>query len=197
MNSDDGYPVSTTASSRQLDLSVPIHELPRWVWMLSGVLMFAPLIPYVILYGIFTLLYGMNPLAILLGFMGLIVLHEAIHAIGWKLASGLPWTVFSFGFAWRALAPYCHAKEPMGVNAYRIGGILPLIFTGLVPWLIGLAQADATVTVLGTLLIAGAVGDIYVLWSLRHVPASARVIDHESNAGCVVLLDETVSYQTS
>ena len=80
----------------------------------------------------------------------------------------------------------------MGVNAYRIGGILPLIFTGLIPWMIGLVLADAVITMLGSLLIAGAVGDIYVLWSLRNVPSSARVIDHESNAGCVVLLDETM-----
>jgi hypothetical protein len=191
MNSDNGYPVSTSvAPSRQLDLSVPVHQLPRWVYILSGVLMFAPLIPYVYLYGLLTLLYGMNPTAILLGFIALIVLHEAIHAIGWKLASGLPWSVFTFGFAWRGLAPYCHAKAPMGVNAYRIGGILPLIFTGLLPWLVGLAIGDATITVLGSLLIAGAVGDIYVLQSLRNVPASAQVIDHESNAGCVVLLNE-------
>lgn len=190
MNSDDGYVVSMSAASRQLDLSVPVHELPRWVWILSGVLMFAPLIPYVALYSLLTLLYGMNPLAIVVGFIVLILLHEAIHAIGWKVASGLPWSAFTFGFAWRALAPYCHAKQPMGVNAYRIGGILPLIFTGIIPWLIGLALADATITVLGSILIAGAVGDIYVLHSLRNVPASASVIDHESNAGCVVLLNE-------
>jgi len=180
----------STSASHQLDLSVPVHELPRWVWILSVVLMFAPLIPYAMIYGLLTLLYGMNPLAILMGFIVLIVLHEAIHAIGWKFSSGLPWSAFTFGFLWRALAPYCHSKEPMSVTAYRIGGILPLIFTGIIPWLIGLAMADATITVLGTLLIAGGVGDIYVLWSLRNVPDSARVIDHESNAGCVVLLAE-------
>lgn len=195
MNSDEGYlSVSTSAApSHQLDLSVPVHELPRWVWMLSLTLMIAPLIPYAIHYGLLTLLYNMNPLSILLGFAVLIVLHEGTHAIGWKVASGLPWSAFTFGFAWRALAPYCHAKEPMGVTAYRIGGILPLLITGLIPWLIGLALGDAVITTLGTLLIAGAVGDIYVLWSLRNVPSSARVIDHESNAGCVVLLDEPLS----
>lgn len=175
---------------KQLDLSVPVHELPRWVWTLCLILIFAPLIPFVLIHGLLALLNGMNPLGILVGFILLILLHEGIHALGWKLASGLPWSAFTFGFAWRALAPYCHAKQPMNVVAYRIGGILPLIFTGIVPWLIGLIQADATLTALGAMLIAGAVGDIYVLWSLRGVPSHAQVIDHESNAGCVVLLDE-------
>ncbi len=191
MNSGDGYSVMSASvpASRQLDLSVPIHELPRWVYILSAVLMIVPLVPFVLAHDMLALLYGIHPLEVLVGFVLLIVLHEGIHAIGWKIASGLPWSAFTFGFAWRAMAPYCHAKQPMNVRAYRIGAVLPLILTGIVPWLIGLALADATITVLGTLLITGAVGDIYVLWSLREMPASARVIDHESNAGCVVLLD--------
>jgi len=180
---------ASVPASRQLDLSVPIHELPRWVYILSAVLMIVPLVPFVLAHDMLALLYGIHPLEVLVGFVLLIVLHEGIHAIGWKIASGLPWSAFTFGFAWRAMAPYCHAKQPMNVRAYRIGAVLPLILTGIVPWLIGLALADATITVLGTLLITGAVGDIYVLWSLREMPASARVIDHESNAGCVVLLD--------
>jgi hypothetical protein len=192
MNIFQGYPMTVAASSsnkKMTDLSVPVHELPRWVWMLSLFLLFAPLIPFIAVHGILTLLYGMTPVEILIGFAILIVLHEGIHALGWKLASGLPWSAFTFGIAWRALSPYCHCKQPMGVIPYRIGGILPLIFTGILPWLIGMATANATITALGTMLIAGAVGDIYVLWTIRNVPASAQLIDHESNAGCVVLLD--------
>lgn len=172
-----------------LDLSVPVHELPRWVWGLSLILLIVPLAPFVAVHGLLTLLYGLNTPWIVVGFFVLIVAHEAIHAIGWKVASGLPWTSFRFGFAWRGLAPYCHCKQPMNVVAYRIGGILPLIFTGILPWLIGLALADAALTFIGAMLIMGAVGDIYVLWSLRAVPSSAQVIDHESNAGCMVLLE--------
>lgn len=171
-----------------LDLSVPVHELPRWVWGLSLLLLIIPAAPYVLVHGLPMFLYGIGTPWVLVGFAVLIVAHEAIHAIGWKLASGLPWSSFRFGFLWRGLAPYCHCKQPMNVMAYRIGGVLPLILTGIVPWLIGLALADPALIFVAAMLIMGAVGDIYVLWSLRAVPSSAQVIDHESNAGCMVLL---------
>jgi hypothetical protein len=191
MNIGQGYKMTAVpiSSKKIQDLSVPIHQLPRWVFYLALVLMIVPLIPFVIQYGLLHLLYGIGSWWVLIGFAVMTVLHEATHAIGWKIASGLPWSSFTFGFAWRGLAPYCHSKQPMNATAYRIGGILPLIFTGILPWLIGMATGDPALTFVGTMLITGAVGDIYVLWSLRHTPASAQVMDHESNAGCVVLLD--------
>ncbi|MCU0513910.1 MAG: DUF3267 domain-containing protein [Anaerolineae bacterium] len=177
------------ASRRTLDLSVPLHRLPAWVYGLSLVLLVVPLLPYVALYGLDRFLGGafgawQVPAALLL-----IVAHEAVHALGWKLAGGLAWRQFKFGVAWRALAPYCHATAPMPVAAYRLGAVLPLIVTGIVPALLALAAGDAGWTFLSAIMISAAVGDIFVLWTLRHIPAGAQVEDHPSQAGCVVHLE--------
>jgi hypothetical protein len=171
-----------------LDLSVPIHQLPAWVYGLSLVLLIVPLVPYVLLHGLGQFLGNAFGLAVLPLFAVFIVVHELVHAIGWKLASGLPWSVFRFGFAWRALAPYCHSTRPMNVVAYRIGGALPGIVTGVLPLLYATLTANAELAFVSTLLVMGAVGDVYVLWSLRHVPDDALVQDHSENAGCVVYL---------
>ena len=151
-------------------------------------LMVVPLVPFVFLYGMPALWGNINVFGLILGFIVLIVGHELVHAIGWKFTSGLPWRRFSFGVLWRVLAPYCHAKDPMALTPYRIGAVLPLFVTGILPWLVGLIQADATLTIVGALLISGAIGDIYVLWVLRDLSTRALVQDHPSRAGCIAYL---------
>jgi hypothetical protein len=169
-----------------LDLSVPIHQLPVWVYGLSVILFIVPLLVYAlvrpnVMAGFFM---GEN----LLYLVVLIVGHEAVHALGWKTASGLPWSKFKFGIAWRALAPYCHATEPMSVAAYRFGAALPAFITGILPVLLAIVLANPGLAFIGAVLCSGAVGDVYVLWTLRDIPADALVQDHSENAGCIVYL---------
>jgi hypothetical protein len=176
-------------NERVVDLSVPIEKLPAWVWILSLVLLVAPLVPYGLVYGGEYVRQTFEPLPLLLACIVLIVLHEAVHGIGWKVAGRLPWSAISFGFQWKTASPYCHASVPMLVNPYRIGAVLPLIITGILPYVVGFVAGNTTLTVAGTFLISAAVGDIYVLWTLRDVPPTAKVQDHEKNAGCVVYLE--------
>lgn len=173
---------------RALDYTVELEALPRWVLWLGLLLTVVPLVPFAFLYSAQALIGNIHILGLILGFIVLIVAHELVHAIGWKFTSGLPWHRFSFGVLWRVLAPYCHAKDPMALTPYRIGAVLPLFMTGILPWLVGLFQADATLTIVGSLLISGAIGDIYVLWVLRDLPTSALVQDHPSRAGCIAYL---------
>lgn len=185
-------PADATAhhNKREVDLSVPVEKLPAWVWLLSVGLLIGSLIPYGVLYGVPDILGGLlNPLLLPL-FVLLIVAHEVVHAIGWKVSSGLAWRDFKFGFLWKSLSPYCHAKKPMPVMAYRIGAALPGIVTGVLPLLVALLTGDGTLAVISAVMISAAVGDIYVLWSVRNVPDNAELIDHPSQAGCIALIPD-------
>lgn len=176
--------------TKTLDLSVPIHLLPGWVYVLSLILVILPIVPYALVYGLpyfFGNGFGLWQIPAILV---LIVAHEGVHAIGWKFASGLPWSNFTFGIAWKALAPYCHATARMSATAYRIGAILPLMVTGILPWALALLAGDAGWTFMSAIMISAAVGDIYVLWTLRDIPADALVQDHDAHAGCMVYLPE-------
>ncbi len=178
------------AMQRVEDLSVPIEKLPGWVWLLTVALLVVPPIPYIFVHGLDAARGDLNLLLLLIGVIVFIVLHELLHGIGWKFAGWLPWSAISFGFQWKTGSPYCHASVPMAVWAYRFGTVLPLMLTGVLPYLAGWILTDSTLVLLGTILISAAAGDIFVLWTLRDVPPYAKVQDHDSNAGCLVYLPE-------
>lgn len=121
--------------------------------------------------------------AILLG----IVVHEAIHGITWKLATGKPFGVIRFGFDWKTITPYAHCKEPMRTDAYRLGAGMPLLLMGVLPSIAGIATGSAAVMAFGLFFTFAAGGDMLILWLLRDVPGTALVEDHPSRAGSYVL----------
>ena len=167
------------------DRSVAIAEIPLWVWVMMIGLLIVPIV-------IFAWVWP-NRASFDFGWiwmiwtLALLLIHEGTHAVAWKLSSGLPWSAFSFGFQWKTLTPYCHSSEPMYVRPYRIGAIMPLVVTGLLPWFVSMAIGDYDLALASSLLISGAGGDLYILWSLRDLPASVLVQDHHTKAGCVVL----------
>lgn len=171
------------------DVSVPLTQIASSGLGLSIGLFVLPLLPYWALYGFGPFwgeVFGANWLLLLGLTLVLIVAHEAVHAIGWKFAGQLDWSQLTFGFAWKTLSPYCHSKAPMTAQAYRIGALLPLILTGILPWVIGLVRADAALTFISAIMISAAIGDLMVVWIIRQVQPTALVLDHPSNAGCYV-----------
>lgn len=176
------------SNRREVDLSVPILRLPLWVWILSVVLFVLPL---VIFWQFHPLVWGdMFNLQTIFWIIVLVIVHEGVHAIAWKVTSGLAWSQFKFGIDAKSLSPYCHATAPMDIQAYRIGGGAPLVVVGVVPFIYALAVGRALWAFLSAVLISAAVGDIYVLWSLRQVPAGSLCADHPSQAGCIVYVPE-------
>ncbi|MEO0564664.1 MAG: DUF3267 domain-containing protein [Chloroflexota bacterium] len=169
------------------DYSVPIEEVVGKVTLWGLLLMFVPLVPYIALYGFGSLFGEFRPLAALALIVVFTLAHEGFHVFGWKYWGNLPWSKFEFGFKWEALAPYAHATAPMQASAYKLGTALPGVMTGLLPYGIALALGDPTMTLVGAVMISGAVGDLYVLWLLRDVPPDAYLKDHPENVGCILV----------
>lgn len=171
------------------DISVPLTEIVAKGLILSLLLMIMPLIPHVLLhgfeFGFRSIEYGWGVLTIII----LLLAHEATHALGWILFAGVAPGNIRFGFAWRTLSPYAHALVAMPAAGYRVGVILPLIVTGIIPVVVGTIANLGWLTAAGAVLVSGAVGDLIVLWVIRAVPGAAQVIDHPKNAGCYVLED--------
>lgn len=181
----------TTNLPKGRDVSVPLEEIIMQATGLSLVMMIVPLLIYIMVWGWQDLFAGFNGFVL----VGLVIFftlwHEGFHAIGWKYWGNLEWRDLKFGFAWRALAPYCHAKAPMQADAYRFGAALPGVMTGLVPFLGALVIGNGMMAIASAVMISGAVGDVYVLWVMREVPQDAIVMDHPSNAGCIVVKEGT------
>lgn len=173
------------------DVSAPLEKVVAEITVYGIALLVVPLIPYMILYGFGRFSsemrsFGAWALFLLLTLV-FTVAHEAFHVIGWKTWGELPWSAFTFGVKWEALAPYVHARLPMRADAYRLGTLLPGVMTGLVPYVMALGTGSALMTVVSATMISGAVGDLYVLWIMRGVNPSAQVINHPENVGCIVV----------
>jgi hypothetical protein len=149
------------------------------------------LLPFWLLWGGVALLAGVpiifSPWFIIPAFVLSIIIHEALHGVGWVLASRLPWSAISFGF--KDFTPYAHCNQPMQARAYRIGTLFPVLVLGLLPALTGLALGSGALIIWAALMVFVAGGDLSIIWMLRRVPGRTLVRDHPSRAGCEVVED--------
>ena len=122
-------------------------------------------------------------LVIILG----VVLHEIVHGIAWAIAGRKPWTSIKFGFQTKTLTPYCHITEPLEVNAYRIGAVMPGLVVGILPYAYSLMSGDINWLWFSLVHTSAAGGDWLVLWLIRKVKPGSLVEDHPTQAGCYVL----------
>ncbi|MBE0646004.1 MAG: DUF3267 domain-containing protein [Bacteroidetes bacterium] len=119
-----------------------------------------------------------------------ILAHEGIHGLTWKITTGKPFGVISFGFHWKTLTPYAHCSESMEATPYRIGAVMPLVLLGIVPSLWAIAEGMPGMMLFGLFFTFAAGGDMLILWLLRDIPGTALVEDHPTRAGCYVLVVE-------
>lgn len=119
-------------------------------------------------------------------FLGVIV-HELIHGVTWMLFGHKPFSAIKFGFQWKTITPYAHLKEPVEVNAYRMGGLMPGFLLGILPYILSLLFGDGNLFWFGLVHTAAAGGDWLILWLLRSVKSGTLVEDHPTNAGCYVI----------
>lgn len=124
--------------------------------------------------------------AAMVALMAGIVVHELVHGITWAVYARNGWKSISFGVIWKMLTPYCHCDEPLKVREYIIGALMPLLIVGIIPMILGLCLQSIFLTFFGAFYIGGAAGDIMVVALLRHEPAGNMVLDHPSEAGCLI-----------
>ncbi|MCA0458177.1 MAG: DUF3267 domain-containing protein [Chloroflexi bacterium] len=176
--------------SKLRDVSVPLKDIASaGLMLLSLVLAVVPLIPHVLRWGFEAGFNGQGYLLGVIAFVVLIIAHEGMHALGWILFAGVPASAIRFGIMWKTLSPYAHSTVAMRASGYRVGVILPLIFTGILPVIVGTALNLGWLTAAGAVLVSGAIGDLLVLWVIRAVPGRALVIDHPEKPGCYVVED--------
>jgi len=152
-------------------------------------------IPVVILqFAVFLMLHGTEGLkptwssillisAVLAG----IVIHELIHGISWMIFGRKPFSAIKFGFQWKTFAPYAHLKEPVKVNAYRLGAFMPGFILGILTYILSLVLGHGDLFWFSLVHTSAAGGDWLILWLIRNVNAGMQVEDHPTHAGCYVL----------
>lgn len=119
-----------------------------------------------------------------------ILTHELLHGITWMYFGKKRSSAIHFGFNLKALSPYAHCKEPMTARAYRLGTLMPALILGILPALMALVSGSGILMLFGLLFTVAAGGDMLVFWMLRKESSNAMVMDHPTNAGCILLEEE-------
>ncbi len=113
--------------------------------------------------------------------------HEFLHGLIWVFFTEKGFRSLSFGIMKPDLAPYIHCSEPLPVNAYRTGIVLPGIILGVLPLLTGLLTGDFKIFIFGFFFTWAASGDFVILWMIRHLRTVEVVQDHPELVGCIIL----------
>ena len=115
-----------------------------------------------------------------------VIVHELLHAVGWRVFGHLAPGAVTFGIHLKTLTPYAHCTERLDIRAYRLGGLLPGLVLGFIPAALGLITGNPWLINFGTLFTLAASGDLLSLWLLRNVPKHSLIEDHPSRVGCYV-----------
>ena len=169
------------------DLSVSMAQANVIVLFISLPVVILQFVVFLLLHGV----EGLKPawstalliIAVLLG----IVIHELIHGISWMIFGRKPFSSIEFGVQWKTFTPYAHLKEPVEVNAYRLGAFLPGFILGIFPYVLSLLSGNRDLFWFSLVHTSAAGGDWLILWVIRNIKAGMQVEDHPTNAGCYVL----------
>ena len=169
------------------------HE-PDWVFRLtpgvgarlvplSALLFVAALVAYGALLSALSRDAPLPPLLVLVAvFVGVLVVHEGLHGLGFIIFGGHP----KFGFAVRGGVPYAFATCPghfFTRSQFLVIGALPLVVISLValplaavpPLAVGALVAFALNT-------AGAAGDVWMLALVLQTPPGSRFVDPDGTS---------------
>lgn len=119
-----------------------------------------------------------------------IVVHEALHLLGFALFGRAPLRSLKIGISWAAMMPFAHCSVPLECTAYRAACALPGVALGVLPWAAGVAVGSGGLSVYGAVMLGAAMGDALVIWVIRGVPAGQFVLDHPSAVGCHVIVGD-------
>lgn len=144
---------------------------------------------YYILWGIDPLLWGAQKFFSYMGvpvvLMGLF-LNEFFYRLTLAIFCRFPMSKFWYGFNLSQLMKCGDRDIPAGVSYYRMALVLPHIIVGLFPLVLGTSINHPTIFIFGCLFTTSSVGDLVLLWEMRHLKSENAVSELPSREGIVV-----------
>jgi hypothetical protein len=116
-----------------------------------------------------------------------IITHELLHGLGWSIYAKKGWKSISFGVNWKFFTPYCHCNEPLLLNQYRFGTVVPAIVLGIIPSIIAIITGHPGLMAFGFFFTFAAGGDFLILWLIRDEKTGDFAQDHPDKIGCIIL----------
>ena len=125
----------------------------------------------------------LNPFLAIIIYIILIVFHELIHGFFFGIYAKGGFKTVRFGVNWKAMIPYCSCNEVLKVQQYRIVALMPTVFLGFIPLIVGFIIGEINNITISALMVVGGGGDFLMLWMLRKFKKDTMVMDHPSKMG--------------
>jgi hypothetical protein len=125
--------------------------------------------------------------ALLVSFVLLIPIHEALHALGLRIFAGVPWRHIRFGVDWHWMAAYCACSDPITVKAFRRMALLPLWGTGAITIAAAIFFPTEWLGAFAGFTVATCVADVWTVVKLRGISDTLLVQDSPSELGCDII----------
>lgn len=157
-------------------------------FIMTIVLSFVGMLIYTLLYSTSELSFTfLDILFFLIGYAGLIFLHECFHLIGFWFFGKVPWSSVSYGINLKLGVAYATTSLPLPNHAMKKALLLPFWTTGVAPMVIGYLIGSPLLIILGAWLIAGAAGDFAMYKELRKYPSDVYIKDDPEKPKLYVL----------
>lgn len=120
----------------------------------------------------------------------LIVAHELIHALGFKIFGKAKHKEIKFGIAPKQGMVFCTCSKPITAKAYLLTLILPIIITGVIPLIIVTIWGNIFWIIIFSFMISGGAGDIIMLKEVVKLDKKQLVLDHPKAPAFYLLYEE-------
>lgn len=95
-----------------------------------------------------------------------VIIHELLHGIAWSIFCSKKWKSIQFGIIWKMITPYCSCLEPLSWIPYLIGGLIPCLILGIIPYIFAIIWGNTFVLWFAVFNIAAASGDLMVAYHI-------------------------------
>jgi hypothetical protein len=114
-----------------------------------------------------------------------IILHELIHGAFFALFAKGRFKSVQFGIlpSAKLFTPYCHCKEKLRINHYRMAILMPLLIMGIIPAIISLITGNIYLLLWSIVFITAACGDILIFLKTLKEKRDTWIFDHPTEAG--------------
>lgn len=119
-----------------------------------------------------------------------IVIHEVLHGLGFYLSGKVAWSDIRFGVVWKKMIFYACCLQPLPISNYRLAVLLPGLLLGIIPYCIALYAQSLFWYSWSIIMILGAFGDGYILWTLRKFGKETRIADDTDAIGYIAYVTE-------
>ncbi len=126
---------------------------------------------------------------LLLLFLGLVILHEFIHAITWGIFAKNHFHSIDFGIIWSSFSPYCTCSEPLEKWQYLLGVAMPTLVLGGGVAAVAVMANQLLLFFLAEFMILSGGGDFLILLKIlfyRTDKNESKYCNHPYECGFVV-----------